>query len=206
MKPRGINGAWTNPRLRTLGPALEEWISLNAKLGREWQGVGDAPWWYNERALLSVFAGAVWRSGGSAFEEYSELKRGEVQMTSGRVDLWFSTGRHDFWAEAKACEIPFTRNGHQVLGIVRHLERAKSDVRRCKPDGLHRRLAILFGQPYLRPCPRREMKERIAWLIEQAQRVDHDALAWVFPEQRKLPTIRNWVSPGSIIWIKEVRR
>lgn len=199
-------GIETNMRLRILRPVFCEWISLNERLGKEWAGVNDAPWWYNERALLSVFAGAVWRSGGSAFEEYSELKRNEQRTSSGRIDLWFSASRRDFWVEAKACDVPFTRSGSQVVGIARNLERAKADVRRCKPDGRTRRLAMLFGRPYLRPCRQSEMESRTEWLLAQSRRVDHDGLAWVFPKLRKLPTGSNWVSPGSIVWIKEVRR
>lgn len=81
-----------------------------------------------------------------------------------------------------------------------------NDVRRCKPDGRTRRLAMLFGRPYLRPCRQSEMESRIEWLLAQSRRVDHDGLAWVFPKLRKLPTGSNWVSSGSIVWIKEVRR
>lgn len=199
-------GVQATKRLRCLKPHLEEWARQNARLGKEWQSVGDAPWWYNERALLSVFAGAVWRCGGSAFEEYSEEKRNDMRVSSGRVDLWFSTGRHDFWAEAKVCDIAITRGGNRARVISKNLARAKADIRRCEPDGWHRRVAILFGRPYLRPCSRTELEQRITWLIGEAKRVDHDALAWVFPKLRKLPTGSNWVCPGSIVWIKEVRR
>lgn len=200
------SGVRVATRLRCFRPLLREWLTLHARLGREWQSVGDAPWWYNERALLSVLAGAVWRTGGSALEEYSEQKRRDGALAPGRVDLWLSCGPHSFWAEAKAMDIPFTRSGSQMSRVARCMAEAKADIRRCAPDGSTRRLAIVFGRPYLRPGPRAERERRIEWLVEQAPEVEHDALAWVFTDQRRLPTNDDWVCPGAMIWIKEVRR
>lgn len=88
----------TNLPLRCLRPVLEKWISVNRELAVHWASAGDAPWWYNERALISVFAGAVWRTGGHAFEEYSTEKRGDRRESWGRVDLEFAAGRQEFRA------------------------------------------------------------------------------------------------------------
>jgi hypothetical protein len=166
----------------------------------------DAPWWYNERALLSVFVGAVWQNGEEAFEEFSELKRRDRTLSPGRVDLWFSSGRWEFWAEAKHLEIPITRSRTQTTRINAMMDHAKKDVRKCAPDGFTRRLALVFCMPYLRPCTPREMNQRLTWLLEQADDIEHDALAWVFPNLKRLPKAYGWVSPGIIVWIKEVRR
>lgn len=168
--------------------------------------VNDAPWWYNERASVSVFAGAVWRSGEAAFEEYSELKRGKAKLSAGRFDLWFSCGRQEFLGEAKFCHVPFTRNGTQARWVQSWMERAKVDARRCPPEGAKRRLAIVFGCPYLRPCSPAMLKERIKWLVAEGSRVEHDAMAWAFPRLPRSVTIRGWDHPGAIVWIKEVRR
>jgi hypothetical protein len=53
------------------------WITNNKDLVRSWRG--DLPWWYNERASISVLAGAAWGTGGLAFEEYSEDKKARMK-------------------------------------------------------------------------------------------------------------------------------
>ncbi len=201
-----MHGVVTSQRLRCLRPILEQWCDINAQLGREWCGVNDAPWWYNERASVSVFAGAVWRSGEAAFEEYSELKRGKAKLTAGRFDLWFSCGRQEFLGEAKFCNVPSTRAGTQARGVQSWMERAKADARRCPPDGTKRRLAIVFGCPYLRPCSADKREARIRWLVAESSRVEHDAMAWVFPKLSRPVRIRDWDHPGVVVWIREVRR
>lgn len=194
-------------RMLCLRQSLAEWIRLNRKLGRRWMKYSkDAPWWYNERALLSIFAGAVWRTGNEAFEEFSELKRKKNRRASGRIDLWFCVGTHEFWAEAKACEIPITRSSKQARKIKEVMERAKHDVRRLDPDGFTRRLAVVFVSPYLREGHERVLPQRIDWLLEQTRAVDHSALAWVFPKLKSLPRSSGWVCPGIAVLIKEVRR
>ena len=194
-------------RLRSLRPILNESIAINAELGREWAAVNDAPWWYNERASVSVFAGAIWRAGEAAFEEYSELKRGAARLASGRFDLWFSCGRQDFWAEAKYCQVGFTAPRNQSHWVQSWMERAMADARRCPPDGSTRRLAIVFAAPYIRPRTPPEIAERAAWLVQETRRhVQHDAMAWVLPQLSRYPHADGWLSPGAMVWIKEVRR
>lgn len=201
-----MHGIETRRRLRGLRPILKEWVAINRKLGREWSGGNDAPWWYNERASLSVFAGAVWRTGNASFEEYSELKRRGKRLKSGRIDIWFSTRYHDFLGEAKYLQIGFTKDGGQIGAVEEKMEEAKDDARDLPPDGYTRLLAIVFGEPYLARNKKSELKDRVEWLLEQARKVEHDALAWVFPNLRRIPGDDKWISPGAIVWIKEARR
>jgi hypothetical protein len=202
-------GIKTSLRLRCLRPVLRKWIALNRQLGSRWSKDGDAPWWYNERALISVFAGAVWKSGGYAFEEFSEKKRGKKRPFSGRVDLAFSARQHEFLAEAKQCWLAANDRSDRIDQVRGVMEKAKADVRRCRPDGT-RHLAIVFGAPYLARHHRAEMGNRIEWLVGQAGEIhadiEADAVAWTFPSLRRLPTDQGWIYPGIIVWIKEVRR
>jgi len=193
-------------RLSCLRPVLREWVNANRRLGRAWQSDKDAPWWYNERALISVFAGATWRLGGDAFEEFSEGKRGRrKRVHAGRVDLKFSINGNEFKAEAKQCWPGCATTSSPVPYISRWLEGAKRDVGRC-PPGDFRRLAILFGVPYLKKDRERELPDRISWIIEQARLVEADAVAWVFPNLPVLPTMRDYIYPGIIVWVKEVKK
>src|SRR5689334_19566240 len=82
---------------------FEEWVKINTRLANEWAELGDAPWWYNERASLSLLAGAVWLCGGTAFEEYAADKKhlGKRIRYRGRSDIYFFLGGKHYMAEAK---------------------------------------------------------------------------------------------------------
>jgi hypothetical protein len=193
--------------LNCLRKPLREWINLNRSFGRRWIGYsGDCPWWYNERALLSVFVGAVWRTGDEAFEEFSEYKRSKSTHSAGRIDLWFSAGSCEFWAEAKACEIAITRSAKQDKRIRAAMAAAKADVCRLAPDGYTGRLAVTFVAPYLTRGHEDIFPERIDWLINLARNTKPDAMAWIFPGFKVLPKHKRWVSPGILILIKQVKR
>jgi len=186
---------------------LREWININRWLGRRWQAYGDAPWWYNERALVSTFAGAAWLSDGYGFEEYTDSKRGKrKKVFAGRVDLEFAVGRHEFKAEAKQCWLYISFIRDLTSYIEKYVDKAKRDVRRCPPGGM-RRLAIVFGVPFLARRFRSEMPSRIAWILDQAMQIEADAVAWTFPDLRRLPVSRRGnIHPGIIVWIKEIKR
>ena len=202
-----MHGLHITRKTRCLRPILEKWITLNRMFGSRWMRVsGDAPWWYNERALLSVFVGAVWQSGEEAFEEFSEQKRRGKRLRPGRIDLWFSASSSEFWAEAKSLEIPLTRGSGQATKVSAVMKIAKEDVRRLAPDGYTRRLAVVFGTPYLLPCPRYKLDRRLEHMLMQAHEVGHDAMAWIFPAMKRLPKTNDWICPGIIVWIKEVHR
>jgi len=206
-----VDHAHTTRELRSLRAVLKEWVRLNRLLGRQWSNNGgDLPWWYNERALLSVLVGAVWREGGHAFEEFAELKhRGkQKRLGNGRVDLWFETSGGEFRAEAKYAEIPITNKAQQLRSLHELMRLAVKDAGRNPADGGDsRRLAVAFAVPYLRAGLSEEKREaQINWFLSLVEDVDHDALAWVFPSLKKLPVYNDWVCPGIVLWIKQVKR
>ena len=94
--PATLNGVRCTA-LPIFKPLLKKWVTTNIDVVRHWQG--DLAWWYGERASISVLAGAAWRIGGFAFEEYREDKK----TGPGRVDLYLKVGRQQFIAEAKYC-------------------------------------------------------------------------------------------------------
>lgn len=200
----------TTRELRSLYTILNEWVRLNRNIGRQWsKEVGDLPWWYNERALLSVFAGAVWRTGGQAFEEFSDVRHtGECKRKSkGRIDLWFETSGREFRAEAKHDEIPITNRAQQLASLQALMALAVEDARRNPADGHSRRLAIAFATPFLTATTSAEKRQdQVNWFLSLVEKVDHDAVAWVFPTLKKLPDPDGWVCPGIVIWIKIVKR
>jgi hypothetical protein len=199
----------TNRELRSLRAVLQEWVRLNRLLGLQWSRyTRDLPWWYNERALLSVFAGAIWRTGGNAFEEFSDLKhKGKRQPKGhGRVDIWFETSGNEFRGEAKNAEIPITKEAKQLDRLHALMRRAVADARSNPADGgKSRRLAITFATPYLKATiPKEQHRDKILRFLSLAKTVDHDAIAWVFPRLKSLPIFDGWVCPGILVLIKRV--
>lgn len=61
-------------KVEWLLPILEQWISINKEYIEQHKSE-DCLHWHNERANIGAFAGAVWKSGGYALEEYSAKKR-----------------------------------------------------------------------------------------------------------------------------------
>ena len=205
-----MSGIYT-PRLRVLRPLLRQWIRNNVELAYRWEEYRDAPWWYNERASISVLAGAAWKiRKGYAFEEFvgdkRRINRKKLRLSSGRFDLEFCTSESLFIAEAKQCWIPATRRQDCFDRVSKAMDRARADVRRCEPQGV-RRLAIVFGVPYFSKKRRTQMPEKIERLVDFALDVEAHAYAWAFPSLKAYPENENgYLHPGVIIWIREVKR
>ena len=64
----------------------------------------DVPWWYNERAILGLFAaGITCDSNNIVLQEYSCVKgKGSKKGKRGRADLWIWYKGKEYLAEAKA--------------------------------------------------------------------------------------------------------
>jgi hypothetical protein len=199
----------SSDQLECIRPILREWVKINERLGEEWSDVGDAPWWHIERALVSLFAGAIWRSRGDAFEEYAEDKRGERSRAGGRIDLWFSQRRgKDFKAEAKQCWVKSDSNAKSLEKVIECMESARRDAGNLSPDGM-RRLAIVFGAALVPKHLNSDLPAQIESMVELAQNksIKADAAAWVFPRlKRPLVSSDGFILPGIIIWLREVHR
>lgn len=198
--------------LRSFAPILNEWIKANSEIACEWRSVQDAPWWYNERASLSVFAGAIWRARGFAFEEYSDQKREIRKRTGtfgaeypGRVDLYFSWAGYDFVAEAKFVWCGFSRNDNGAMRRPQdRLSRACSDIRQTPARG-QRRLGIVFAMPYFREDYIEQLDDRIHRWIDHLADLDATAYAWVFPAcTRTLRGRDKTYCPGAAVVIREI--
>jgi len=160
----------------------KKWIALNKEISEEWANWKDVPWWYNERAVLSVFAGAVWKSGNHAFEEFVDQKR-KVSRKSGRfsrkyqgrVDLYWTVDAHEFIAEAKQCWSGASAlNSETTSRITKILSKACADIRKSKPHK-QRRLEIVFVVPYVRQTCQRYIDDRVRHWVKKFNKIDCDA-------------------------------
>lgn len=104
MKLFGVDGKIVvknhNNKFRKLRPIFEEWLKINRDY-IELTESNDNLYWYNERTNISAIAGAVWRRGGFAKEEFASEKGHKSERKMGRVDLYFHFQGLDVICEAK---------------------------------------------------------------------------------------------------------
>lgn len=205
-RPTDIRGVHQGS-LSVLSPMLEYWLLLNAS----WEG-SDAPWWYNERASVSFLAGAVWKYGGWAMEEFSADKLSAERRKkkySGRCDIAFGIDGHDFWGEAKQCW-PALDGKNTIDMVMANLALAVDQVRAGKMRG-YKGLAITFVAPKVRASQanRRHIGDYIDKYIAELRAVSSITLAWTFPaHSRFLRPDNEWYShyfPGVILALLPVK-
>jgi hypothetical protein len=188
--------------LSTLRIVLEKWQLLNSDpiLMKE-QG---APWWYNERATLSVFAGAVWQSQGWVLEEFSTEKvvptRQHRRYKPGRCDILFSIKNKTFIGEAKQCWPTLTDNLHVAIQSVHDaLDTACKEALENSEIGYP-----CLGMVFIAPCLHESKKERtignLQSFVTQLLEIKGTTIAWVFPKAARSlqpdSKFRNYIFPG----------
>lgn len=112
-------------------PILQTWLRVNRDYIEEHQ-MEDALYWYNERANVGALAGAIWRSGGYALEEFSAVKGKESQENNKRVDLYFRYGSKNVICEAKQYWVNLPDNNKKDFSLLisNTQEKALSDIRK----------------------------------------------------------------------------
>jgi len=83
---------------------LWEWCGIQERYGRlsNWKDVG---WWYNERASVSLLAGAAGRAGAITLEEYftdlAQTRRRPRKYKYVRQDVYLNIAHSEYVGEAK---------------------------------------------------------------------------------------------------------
>ena len=144
--------------LKGLTPIVERWMDLIEEYSSKMKNK-DALYWYNERATLSTFAGAIWLSRGIALEEFSSTKikstRGKSTKTkSGRTDLWFYFNGKEYIVEAKQISPSMHYSEKDIIDQLQNtLEKeACNDAAEFSPPKFHKkclRIGVVFLTPYL---------------------------------------------------------
>ena len=206
MRNRHSRGLRAGP-LPILESALGEWLELMEE-DRRW-GKKDAPWWYNERALLSLFAGAIWKSEGWVFEEYTTSKgkeqehRKKRQRFSGRGDIEFHIGRQKFQGEAKPCYPSLTRGLEDPVNQIQEtLSEACRDVRQLPHYRRYRRVGIVFASPCLVETRSEICQVRIKAFAQYLEEFEGAARAWTFPPKGAHLRAGDYIYPGAAILIR----
>ncbi|MBU0634458.1 MAG: hypothetical protein KKB82_03250 [Candidatus Omnitrophica bacterium] len=166
-------------KLKELSKTLKIWIRNIKQFSKDFEN--DALYWYNERASLSVFAGAVWLSGGYALEEFSATKGSLGEEWKGRKDLWFCLNQQEYIVEAKFKYQSFSPQAKIFDKIKQTLNEACSDAKKSvEKDNIS--LGLCFIAPYLPKSKEKDMESLIESLKKELLKIDYDFLAWIFPE------------------------
>ncbi len=168
----------------------------------------DAPYWYNERASLGVFAGAAHaRRDALVLEEYrvTRSEGGAPAPTNGRADLWFQLGTagHDwrFILEAKQLWPSTARS--LASGLAREdsvLASACAQAANVEDDNRRTtRVGVIFAAPSI--AEGEDIDTRLEQMRAAAAQTRPDLLAWSFPRAArelvsKLPRTEGRRYPG----------
>lgn len=168
------------PTLQPLEPVLRSWIACVQRYIDVWEGE-DLPYWYNERANVSVLAGAAWKADWTAIEEYQISKvateAGEQSTLIGRNDLYLANDTYGFCIEAKVAYVDIQDLKKAKEHIAYRAALAVKDALRL--DYSEPRLGALFVAPYSFGVEASE--EQVRLFQQEILRGDFQAAAWIAP-------------------------
>lgn len=146
VQQTGISGhVIPNKKLAYWESIIEEWTLIIDRYCRIEEG--DAPYWYTERADIGVLAGACWRAGYIALEEYqSEKGHPNKPKFKGRVDLWVENESKSAIIEAKKKSLSLnSKDVHKALNPI--LEEA---CKNAKESRSNQKELVAFGMVFIR--------------------------------------------------------
>lgn len=191
---------------------IEEWIVAVEKFTRI---TNDAPYWYDERANVSVLAGAAWRSGKIALEEFQQNKtetanqqdEQHIKERRGRSDLWIQDERNSDFVEAKFKWLNLADNNKNTIA-QKTLESAVADAERVAPYENFGKIGVAFLPVYIKKqdCPRvSSLNGKIYSAIDEILSIKCSLVAWTFPRK-----MRDYIYndderlPGIILLAKKI--
>jgi hypothetical protein len=191
----------------------EEWLLAIERYSRITDG--DVPYWYNERANIGVLAGAAWRCGRIALEEFQHDKAevrpddGESIESAGtrrgRCDLWIAGDAYEEFIEAKFRWLNM-HSSRLVEFATDTLQSAMRDATATKSDENHKTLGVAFLPLFIRDLKLKgePIEELLLSTVEKLKTVDADVFAYTFPE-RVRETIGEPLNnrlPGMVMLVK----
>jgi len=174
---------------------LEEWMLAIERYTRIMDG-GDAPYFYNERANVSVLAGAAWRAGWVALEEFQSKKgyRNKAKK-NGRTDLYFANEYDEELIEAKFQWICMGSNKTGRI-VDATLERAVIDAKKSRANDKDvKAVAVGFFPVYKKYKRVGDCDELIEQTVRDFSKQGFHAMAWCFP-----PQMRRYVADNGNLW------
>lgn len=164
---------------------LEEWMLAIERYTRI-MGGEDAPYYYNERANISVLAGAAWKAGWVALEEFqSEKGYRNRAKTNGRTDLYFANETSEELIEAKFQWICMG-SGKLAEMVKEQMNLAVSDAKKSRANSKDvRSIGVGFFPVYKKNTRIDNVDELIGQTILEFDKQDYHAIAWCFPKEMR---------------------
>ncbi len=161
-------------KLAWLVGAVQGWHIANDRYLK----LKDVPYWYNERACVSLLAGGAWLAGYVAMEEYSETKIYRNKNYPGRCDLYLSNKPHELAIEVKkeTRKIPASLDGGKGLPATwQEIHKSAIDSARALPEKNVPRGALTFVTVYSYELVyskiQREFESLVSELLSQESRL-----------------------------------
>ena len=189
-----------NERFSHWESLIEEWHLAINRYCRITKNENDAPYWYNERANIGVLAGAAWRCGRVALEEFQNEKGNKSKKWVGRADLWigYENGQEIIEAKFKWLSL----RSHDPVNI------AKSQLHLAHDDAISSRgsdasllaIAVSFLPTYVPKKYYDDLEGLVNNLLKEMQHMDCGLIAWIFPKvMQEYVTENGNVCPGVIL-------
>jgi len=188
---------------------------------------GDAPYWYNERANISILAAAAWRNGWVALEEFQSGKQVTNQSDDGsepeeaelphewlgRCDLYLASDSKHELVEAKfnwlSMKSPQPQKRAEDI-----LDRAVADAKATSvANDDYDAVGVAFVPVYARfpvdlstAATLAAIEDDIQATISQLSAVGADAVAWCFPKELRLfkSTKTHNAVPGIVMLARKI--
>lgn len=180
---------------------LEEWLLCIERYCRVAAGE-DAPFIYTERANIGVLAGAAWRCGRMALEEFQYQKGYKnKEKWNGRADLYLASEDTEEMIEAKFGWLSLSSAARVKSRVQRVLSLAVKDAKKTK--GGHTGtscVAVAFLPAWLPTKHPEKLEPKIAAAIAALPATNCHAVAWCFPKEYRLVESSNGnYTPGVIM-------
>jgi len=197
------------PGIPELKDVLEEFnklMDMDMDVDNEWGE--DVPWWYNERASLSQFAGAIWKRKGWVFEEYSTPREAETsgKNSFGRADIKLIINGFSLVAEAKQIW-PSLYSKTVCKQVEKAFDNAMKQVETIPKEKGVKKAAIVFLVPKVPPIlfKNKEKYEEAITNIILTLKKEKGAVAWCFKKSArgKKPKNKDYRYPGCAIIIRK---
>ena len=185
---------------------LEEWLLAIERYCRLMDGE-DAPYYYNERANISVLSGAAWRAGWVSLEEFQQEKGYSNQKKkNGRADLWLASEKDSELVEAKYKWICMESN--EMARIINEImESASDDVKKSRASSKNiKAIGIGFFPVYKNKKHVQDIDKLIESTINEFKKQNFHAMAWCFPKEMRgyVSKKSNNMLPGIIMLAKNI--
>ncbi|WKL51247.1 hypothetical protein Q1W70_17300 [Pseudomonas kielensis] len=187
----------SNPKLEFLRPVLERWFTCIDRFNAV-RGDGESPYWFDERANLSLLSAAAWMAEMVTLQHTPTPKQVEEGDRSGRADLLLANAQQRAYLQA-------SQRWPRLNAL--NLSQALLDITAAAKTIAYSnelKLGCLFVAPH-KP-QQSATPEELQDLIDDLQKQHCCAVAWYFPyAYRKLRNEAGHYHPGVAVLLKEAR-